>query len=206
MAIERLPPKPGAWTVTKRHVVAGHITRALRLFVLEDDPLSAHVLCGAARDIMHELAKAEGKDLVWNLLSDIIKEDKKREFFGLLKDEYNFLKHADPQREATMTHYTPDLTAMFLWEACVNCQVLFGRNFTETTAFEVWFLSWHPGIAKDDYAKKLGRLRFTAPNFYDADGRMSWDALRQAFKLFQNDNAKPNGMSYLAAERAVAPK
>jgi hypothetical protein len=206
MPIERLPPKPGAWTITKRQVVAGHLTRALQLFILEDDPLSAHLLCGAARDIIHAVLKNEGKERLWDQLETIVKEEKRGEFFALVKEEYNFLKHADPNREAVMTHYTPEITAMFLWETCVNCNLLFGTKFIETMAFEVWFLSWHPGIAKVEYAKTLDGLKLLAPQFYDVQGRMTFDALRQSYELFSTgDRGALVGVPYLADYRASAP-
>lgn len=207
MAIERLPPKPGAWTITKRQVVAGNLLRALDLFILRDDPLSAHLLCGAARDIAHALMVAEGKTRLWDELEKVIRDDKRKEFFALAKEEYNFLKHADPQRAEIMDHYTPDITAMFLWETCVNCQLLFGTKFIETFVYEVWFLSWHPGIAKDEYAEKLGGLEKLAPQFYDAQGRMTFDALQESYKLFtaKRPGGVTHGLPFLADEKARPP-
>jgi hypothetical protein len=208
MPIERLPPKPGSWTVTKRQVIAGHLSRALDLYILRDDPLSAHLLCGAARDIAHDLAKAEGKDKLWDHVRDSIREDKQFEFFGLMKDEYNFLKHANPDRPAVMDHYTTAITSIFLWETCVNVEQLFGQRFTETTLYQVWFMSWHPGFAKDEYAATLDTLRTNGANLYDDQGRMKWESLQEGFKLITAKRARtPAGpMEYLAHRRAGPPK
>lgn len=207
MAFERVVV-PGAWTVTKQQVVAGHLSRALDLFVLEDDPLSAHLLCGAARDIAHELAKGAGKEKVWDCVVDHIKDEYQRAFFGLLKDEYNFLKHADPNRENLMTHYTPEITSLFLWETCLNVEILLGERYAETTLFQVYYMSWHPGMANDDYAASLDSIRANSRDLYDVHGRMKWESLQQAFKLFRAKRAGSASfaMPYLADQRAGPPQ
>ena len=208
MALERLPPKPGAWTITKRQVVATELTQALRLYVVEDDSVSAHLLCGAARDIIHALSKIEGNDKVWNHLVDHIVEDKQRAFYAALKEEYNFFKHADPNCDMVTKHYRWETTSYLLWETCIDVEYLFGKTFIETQMFQFWFFSWHPHMVQDEYAKKLATLRESMPDRYDAEGRMTFATLRQAFELFAGNGARKFDVKlpFLADERAKPPK
>jgi hypothetical protein len=187
-------------------VVATELARAIRVLMVDDDPISAHLLTMAARDIIHALAKVEKTPRVWDQLSERIYEDKQHAFYGILKEEYNFFKHADPNRPAVSEHYLRSNTEMMLWETCVDCEYLFGFTFMDTQFYQIWYMSHHPTLFQADYVAKFEVLRNNGPEHYDSEGRMTREAFRNILAVIDDPyRGYELGRPMLASEAARPP-
>ena len=174
--IKRRTPLPGVWVVTKQQVVATELSRALRLYVIDGDYVSAHLLAGAARDILQSMLREAGKNTLWSVVKNAIKEEHQKEFYGILKEEYNFFKHAEKDGADATLNFSPKVTELFLWEIALNYQTLFGHR-AETDIFIEWYTSNYPETMSDDYNKAVAAKRAQHPREYGPDGKMTRTAM-----------------------------
>lgn len=181
--LERMPPKAGGWEITKEQVIASELSRAIRLFIVDQDMVSAHLLTGAARDIIHARAKALGKPRLWDTFKDSIKEEAHGAFIGMMKDEYNFFKHADRDGEEVNRYYKPEITEFFLWETITDFELLTGVRYLESALYILWFFSRHPDIIKEEYRHQYDGMRELWREDYDAEGRLSRASVAKHLKI-----------------------
>ncbi|ASR08318.1 hypothetical protein CHY08_15125 [Rhizobium leguminosarum bv. viciae] len=84
----------GRLYVEKQEVARRLLHSAIRNIFNGECPIATHVLIGSATTLMHEYAKANGKDLALDVEKYVHAEFKKG-FAQAMKSHYNFFKHAN---------------------------------------------------------------------------------------------------------------
>jgi hypothetical protein len=80
--------------LTKSEAARRQLRMAIKLWFMEEDPVSIHTLAQAAHEIIHTLFKRKGlEDLLFD--SDLIKDEYRKDWSRRLKADANFFKHAD---------------------------------------------------------------------------------------------------------------
>lgn len=148
-------PGEGSWTISKRQVVCSELSRAIRLFICDKDMISAHVLAGAAREIIGVAAAATGKPTIRQMMKDRIKPEFQAGFIGTLDLNYNFMKHGKRDIEAENEHYTPRATEMLIFECCADFYSVYQEDFLETKLFNMWIVLRYPDLFDADYANAV---------------------------------------------------
>ena len=142
--LKRATPGEQHWTITKREVVSSLLARSIRLFICDHDMIPAHVLAGAANEIVSVLAKAKGVATLRAQMLPLIVEAKRDLFIPSLNHNYNFMKHSDRDIDGKNEHYHPPATEFLLYETCYDFMAVFGEGFLEPTLFLAWYSFRYP--------------------------------------------------------------
>lgn len=153
--IELLPPRPDAWPVSKRQAVASELSSAIYLFFCDKDFVAAHVLGGAARDVLRDVARKKGIETFWDKSKDVVVDEYQEAFRGLMSADYNFFKHGSRDPDGTYERYHPDLTAFLLWECVYDFSSVYGGRYLETMVFAAWMSLRRPNLIQEAYRKEV---------------------------------------------------
>jgi hypothetical protein len=113
------------------------------------DPVSAHTLAAAACEILRDVAKRKGVHHPYhNEVLPLVGPEKVPEFRRLIREDQNFLKHADRDPEGSMT-LNPEFTECLLFEGARAHFALAGYETPETRVFAIWFCCKYPDVILD---------------------------------------------------------
>ncbi|THD82499.1 MAG: hypothetical protein E7812_01220 [Phenylobacterium sp.] len=207
MKIARTGPREGAWNVTKKQVAASELSRSIRTLICFRDPISAHVLAGAARDIVHAIAKATGRPRLWDHFKDWIVDEAQDAVYALWKEDYNFFKHADRDPDVVNDFWTPEVTEFFLWETCVDFELVFDERYVDTTFYQIWFETRQPNIVKPERLKVHDQLRAAHAPYFDDSGAMKTRSLAEMLATIDRGDANPpDNLPLLSRVGAMPPE
>jgi hypothetical protein len=143
----KIPPTP-ALQLTKFDVAERQLMQAIRLFFLQQDPVSIHTLAEAAAQVLYDIGDDYG---VKSLTRDIerIRPKKTKEWLAIIHSSRNFFKHAD--RDKLATHEFKEIfNDMSLLDA-VNMYTTIKKRWTpESFIFFVWFGLTYPHLLAED--------------------------------------------------------
>lgn len=131
--------------LSRREICRTEINAAVRLFLIDEDPISAHLLASAAIEIM--VALSDGKPGVG--LNDIRAQMKKNEVSTDLSDEvfqnllhpYNFLKHGSANF-GVENNFSVEYIVVTVYTAVHSYWLLFGDLSAEMKVFHGIVQSW----------------------------------------------------------------
>ena len=135
LAVMKIPPTP-ALQLTKFDVAERQLMQAIRLFSLQQDPVSIHTLAEAAAQVLYDIGDDYG---VKSLTRDIerIRPEKTKEWLAIIHSSRNFFKHADRDKQATH-EFKEIFNDMSLLDA-VNMYTTIKKRWTpESFIFFVW--------------------------------------------------------------------
>ncbi len=122
------------------------LRQAIRLFFSRGDEVSTHTLTCAASQVLRDLATQKGlPSPIRNAVLEYVREERQKEFLGLLDKARNFFKHADRDANETLTFY-PDLTKWLIFEAIQVHLTVASCYLPETFVFLTWVDLRHPDI------------------------------------------------------------
>jgi hypothetical protein len=130
------------------------VRTAIKLWFMDEDPVSIHTLASAAHEIIHTLFKRKGlSDLLFDI--DIIKDEYRGEWAKRLKADATFFKHAQRDPEA-VKEFDPSVNE-YLLLFCVAGLGKMGKPLGDIeTTFLTWFGIQHPEfLFKDIYSKVI---------------------------------------------------
>ncbi len=138
--------------LNRREICWTEINAAVRLFLIDEDPISAHLLASAATNIMDALS--DGKSGVGlNHMRALMKKaavptDLSDEVFQSLLHPYNFLKHGS-SNFSVENEFCVEYIVMSIYTAVHSYQLLFGDLSAEMTVFygivQSWRIHWWEG-------------------------------------------------------------
>jgi hypothetical protein len=140
------PPPGSERIITKEQIICSELSRAIRLFIDENDLVCAHLLAGAAADNLRQLAKKSGKRVFRDDFNDRILPQHRSQIIDRLSTKYNFLKHVSNRTGHVWDRYHPTLTEYLLFECCVDFEIIFGVTYFETRLYLAWFSMRHRDI------------------------------------------------------------
>jgi hypothetical protein len=172
-------------TIDKLQAAKGQLREAIRLWFNEGDPVAVHCLVCSAHQIIHDLnSKQRWRDLLYDSL--VIKDEFRKEWIRLIKNPYNFLKHADRDPDGIVNLDT-ELTEFFIIFSLLGLELL-GQQHDETEgAYIVYFAVNRPSLLTEK-----GKKKFL--------GHLSSEAVQQVNKLRKRDFFR----AYTALRRALA--
>jgi hypothetical protein len=122
--IKRSPP---VRTITKQQAVRHLIHAAVRMIAAAEDPFAIHLLIQSADKLLIDFAKRSGKSLAHEW-TDLIKPEYRQPVMRLIRETYNYLKHADTDHdEALHVGDIAESNVLQLAICVVNYHALFGE-------------------------------------------------------------------------------
>lgn len=104
--------------VSKLDAARRQLESATRLFFASADPMSIHTLVGAARTLLRDLLRAEGREAGLDVIfREGIRPEKLGEVRNMVVEAQNFFKHADRDAEEVFD-FNPVTTEILLWDSC----------------------------------------------------------------------------------------
>lgn len=138
--------------LNRQEICRREIDAAVRLFLIDEDPISAHLLASAAMEIM--IALSNGKpgvgmnDLKAFMKTAGVENTLSEEVFHALTHPYNFLKHGSSDFEIE-NDFSVDFIVMTIYSAIHSFKLLFGEQSAEMMVFyssaQAWRLHWWEG-------------------------------------------------------------
>ena len=131
--------------LSRQKICLTEINASVRLFIIDEDPISAHLLASAAADIMEALSDGKpgvGMNDMRALLETVaVSPDLSKEVFDSLKHPYNFLKHGSSDAEVE-NDFSVDFITMTIFNAIHSYRQLFGKLSVEMNLFYVYVQAW----------------------------------------------------------------
>jgi hypothetical protein len=109
---------------------------AICLFFNRDDMIGVHTLTAAASQILRDLAETRGSTSPFRDL-EIIRPEKRQEWYQILTRAQNFFKHANHDPEDVLDFF-PATTPFLIFEAVLMHNKLTKRYTPETLVFASW--------------------------------------------------------------------
>lgn len=177
--------------LNRQEICKTEINSAVRLFLIDDDPISSHILASAANEIMGALSKGQAgvglNDMRAFLKEASVATELQEELFSSLQHPYNFLKHSSSDASVE-NDFSVDYIVMGLYTAIHGYKALFGNPSPEMRVFygivAAWRLcEWWPEDPnfheKLQAAHRMGLTSATREQFCEVGRRMlkvAWDA------------------------------
>ena len=137
-------------TVTKIEAVKRQLTTAIKLWFMEDDPVSIYALLSATHEIVHALYRKGGfSGLLFD--SKIIKDEYRSDFAKLIKKPTSFFKHAQKERGSTI-EFNPMTNEMLILVSIVGLGKFEGNYEHPQKVFLIWLALHRPDLTE------LGKL------------------------------------------------
>ncbi len=142
--------------LTKIEAAKRQTIEAIRLFFECRDPLVLHTIIGAAHEILLDIGERKNiqsylKSVMW------IKPEMQKEYFSLINDHKNFLKHAktDPDHELK---FNSSINEMWIYDAISLYRRLSEELPHEMKVFGAWFVSKHPRLFLNPFKNQLKKF------------------------------------------------
>lgn len=127
---------------------------ALELWFKEGELLAIHVIAASAHQIIHDINKATGgEDLLYDSLN--IKDEFRTEYVRMIKQPWNFLKHADHDPGAELEFEPNGVLRYFIFNLKGLKQL--GQTFSSVSML---FLFWL-GLHHPTWLRSIDRFRET---------------------------------------------
>lgn len=154
------------YSFSKQEVVFSEVGRAIRLFLVDNDLVSSHLLAGAAREILRVLIRKMGKESLNDLTIEQIKDDYHQSWVDELNTEYNWFKHGGKDADQELEGYQTKITEMLLFEISIDILTAFPGHYLEPGLYLSWFMMRRPHFQdayKDhsfrDFGQHLGDVQ-----------------------------------------------
>ncbi len=130
--------------VSKLDAARRQLESAIRLFFASADPVSIHTLVGAARTLLRDLLREQGREAGLDaIFREGIRPEKLKDVRGMLVEAQNFFKHADHDADE-LFDFNPTTTEILLWDSCALYNTLTGEQIPLFVVFNAWWALTHP--------------------------------------------------------------
>lgn len=154
-----------ALILSKRDVAERLLRTAIKLFFAHEDVVSAHVLAGAAQDIIAGAAARGAVATLVDRSAQELKPEYREAFKETLREDYLFFKHGSRDPLDVNDKYHPAITEIALLMACEDLHHLWGPIFFEGAVFRAWFAVRHPdALEGSDVIEQISRTGFFPAN------------------------------------------
>jgi len=138
--------------LSRREICRTEINAAVRLFLIDEDPISAHLLASAATEIMVALSNGRPgvglNDMRALLKTAGVPSDLSDEVFQGLLHPYNFLKHSSSDFNVE-NDFSIEYIVVTIYSAVHSYRLLFDDLSAEMTVFygivQSWRIHWWEG-------------------------------------------------------------
>ena len=141
--------------LNKQEAARRQVNAAIRMLYANEDPVAIHTLAMAGFRILRDLASSRSDSYMENVITLMIRADKRKEFWTRYNGFSNFLKHADKDPDGIHDGVDETVNDFVLVLACFYFQDL-GNQFTpEMSAHMGWFSALNPSFLFDNAEPKF---------------------------------------------------
>jgi hypothetical protein len=144
--------------IAKLEAACRQINTAITLWFNNGDAVSIHTLASSAHQIIHDINRHQhGRDLLYD--SIIFKDEYRREAINILKQHYNFFKHAEKDPDPTgIIEFDPIITEGIILFTLYGLELL-GRGPDEVRgAFNIYY-----ALCNTNLLTEKGKATFIDP-------------------------------------------
>lgn len=150
--------------LSRQEICRTEINAAVRMFLVDEDPISAHLLASAATEIM--VALSDGKSGVG--LNDVralmktaaVPSDLSDELFHSLLHPYNFLKHSS-SNSSIKNNFSVEYIVITIYTAIHSYKLIFDDFSAEMKVFygivQSWRINWWEGLPDFEERQQIAR-------------------------------------------------
>ncbi|QIK78440.1 hypothetical protein G7077_05510 [Sphingomonas piscis] len=168
--------------LTRRKVVREEIESSIEIILEEGSAVASHVLAWAAVDVLRGVAAARQEQTFLELLEAMVRPEMLKTWRALLRQNYNFSKHADIDPDKVIEGFDPELTNMTLLAAIED----YGRTYQQLTIPMYLFRGWL--LAKSPHLLKEGAREDLIPHADQIFGKAaSFSAVQSLYRELKRD-------------------
>lgn len=158
--------------IDKMGVAERQINTSIRILFNKEDPIPIHTIISAGLRILRDIAKHR-KISYEGLIDQVIKPDKRKEFWSKISSPANFFKHADRDHNDILKGVDEQINDMMIFISISYYECLNGDISIEMKAFKCWFMMCHPNVFSDEVAVLIEKFGFTDFIFLSRDEKLS---------------------------------
>lgn len=128
-----------AFHVDKMHAAHRQLNVAIRLHFEDDDPVAVVTLAGAAATIFSDLVELQNPSKSWDRHAQNVMKLAPRDYFRIVREAQNFLKHARDDPDAVFHWTSSDIEALIM-NAVMNAGELDGLSIS-SSVFQLWYIA-----------------------------------------------------------------
>lgn len=164
--------------ISKLDAAKRQLETAIKMFLLDADPVATHTLTAAAHQVLTDIGKARSVSSIFKEEAlYLIRDEHKAKYLHLLSRAENFFKHADKDPEGQI-EFNPEVTGSYLMDAIVIYKKLTSEQVPLMIAFLTWFSLKNPTLFKNP--KDFQTLRNLRPDL-NPENKSSFLALEKDF-------------------------
>jgi len=139
-------------TVTRLDAARRQLRTAITLWFADGDQVSIHTLAAVAHQVLHDLNRAKkGPPMLFD--APWIRDEVRKQYVGILKNDSNFFKHADKRgaksNPADSVDFNSGLSEMFMVMSIYGLQYLGEQIKDIERAFLIWTAFQKPHLLTD---------------------------------------------------------
>lgn len=134
--------------LSKLEAATRQLRTAIKLMFERVDPVPVHTLVGAASIIISDLVEKNVPEKSWDHFAQQANNISASEYFRVMREAQNFLKHAKDDSDAILNFNPIDTESLAFW-AVMNAGEL-GPLSMEESVFQLWYLACHDPQLEDN--------------------------------------------------------
>lgn len=134
--------------ISKLEAARRQLRLAIRLLFEEADPIPVHTLVGSSSIVLSDLVEHKIPLKSWDRFAQQANNISAAEYFRVMREAQNFLKHAKSDPDALFDFNPTDTETLAFW-AVMNAGEL-GPLSIEESVMQLWYLACHDPQLKDD--------------------------------------------------------
>ncbi len=147
--------------VSKLDAARRQLESAIRLFFVYGDPIAIHTLTGAARTVLLDLARVEGREAGLDVaFQQTVRPERLDEVRRIVTRAQNFFKHADRDADELLA-FNPTTTEILLWGGCWLYGALTEHRLPLLFVYQAWFALAHPHVLVREAQEEIAGLAGT---------------------------------------------
>jgi hypothetical protein len=136
-------------TILKAEAANRQLNYAIRLFFDHEDSVVIHTLAGAASILYSDLIEKADPNKSWDKYAQMANTLDRSQYFNIIREAQNFLKHAKNDTQATLRFNSTD-TEHLMMMAVLNCGELQQLSI-EQSVFQLWYLGSRHAVLGSEY-------------------------------------------------------
>lgn len=170
-------------TLSKFDVAERQLHQAIKMFFLEEDPVSVRTLVEAASQVLFDIGKKIGeKGFIRD--PERIHPEYRKKWNSAIAETRNFLKHADRDPEASHD-FKPSTNDMVILDAIFMYGSFSKKWSTECTVFFRWFGLKYPHLLTDSPGNE-NIFKWVKSGAFDANNKPFFYEAIEFIKLNEN--------------------
>jgi len=184
-------------TLTKQMVARAQLDESIELVLRHSNPVASNTLAWAAVDVLEALAKERGIEGFYKEMEIGIKSQFLNSWYNILKNGYNFSKHADRDPDRSIDDFRPEAVTWTIFGGCLTYSRVFGTRSWNMLVFQMGFNCRNPRVLTEESRELADHL---APGFEYPNGRPFAESTAPAVGILETGQKYPQLMTVKLGE------